>query len=73
MNANTKIPNITLDLCPIERCVEFDRKRSIGRKALRHPSSSRMRGSRRPNIWKNSDENIVRTTPRYESGMHQME
>jgi hypothetical protein len=47
---------MTLDPYPRERCVEFDRKRSVGRKALRHPPSSNMRGSRRPNIWKDSDE-----------------
>jgi hypothetical protein len=58
---------ITLDPCPRERCVEFDRKRSVGRKELRHPPSSNMRGSRRPKIWKDSDEQIVRTTPRYDS------
>jgi hypothetical protein len=63
----------TLDPYPRERCVEVDRKRSAGMKELRHPPSSSMRGSRRPKIWKELDENIVRTTPRYDSGMHQME
>jgi hypothetical protein len=73
MTASPKVLKMTLDPCPRERCVEFDRKRSTGRKALRHPPSSNMRGSRRPNIWKDSMKNIVRTTPRYDSGMHQME
>jgi hypothetical protein len=73
MNASPRVSNITLDLCPRERCVEVDRKRSTGRKALRHPPSSNTRGSRRPNIWKDLDENIVTTTPRYDSGMHQVE
>jgi hypothetical protein len=67
MTASPKVPNMTLDPYPRERCVEVDRKRYVGRKALRHPPSSSMRGSRRPNIWKDSDENIVRTTPRYDS------
>jgi hypothetical protein len=71
MTASPKVPNMTLDLYPRARCVEVDRKRSAGRKALRHPPSSSTRGSRRPNIWKESDEKIVRTTPRYVSGMHQ--
>jgi hypothetical protein len=56
MNTNPKVPQITIDPCPREICVEFDRKRSVGRKALRHPPSSNMRGSRRPKIWKDSDE-----------------
>jgi hypothetical protein len=65
---------MTLYPYPREIYVEFDWKRSVGRKALRHPSSSRMRGSRRPNICKKElDEHIVRTTPRYDSDMHQME
>jgi hypothetical protein len=68
MTASPKVPNMTLDPYPRARCVEFDRKRSAGRKALRHPPSSNMRGSRRPNIWKDSDEKIVRTTLRYDSG-----
>jgi hypothetical protein len=73
MTASPKVPNMTLDPYPRERCVEVDRKRSTGRKALRHPPSSNTRGSRRPKIWKDSDEKIVRTTPRYDSDMHQME
>jgi hypothetical protein len=59
--------------CPRERCVEFDRKRSIGRKVLRHPPSSSIRSNRRSNILKESDENIVSTTSRDNFGMHQME
>jgi hypothetical protein len=62
MTAIPKVPNMTLYPFPRERCGEFDKKRSTGR-----------RGRRRPKIWKDSDEKIVRTTPRYDSGMHQME
>jgi hypothetical protein len=56
MTASPKVPNITLDPSPRERCVRFDGKRSTGRKALRHPPSTNMRGGGRPNIWKKSDE-----------------
>jgi hypothetical protein len=73
MTTSPKVPNMTLDPYPREICVEFDRKRSIGRKELGNPPSSSMRGSRRKNIWKDSDEKIVRTTPRYDLDMHQME
>jgi hypothetical protein len=73
MTASPKVLKMTLDPCPRERCVEVDRKRSTGRKELRHPPSSNTRSSRRPNIWKNSDENIERTKPRYDSDMYQME
>jgi hypothetical protein len=70
MTTSTKVPKINLDPCPRERCVEVDRKISAGRKALRHPPSSNMRGRKRKKIWKDSDEHIVKTTPRYDSGMH---
>jgi hypothetical protein len=73
MTTSPKVPQITLNPCPREICFEVDRKRSSGRKALRHPPSSSMRGSRRRNIWKDSDEKIVRITPRYDSGIQQME
>jgi hypothetical protein len=66
------VPNMMIDPCPRVRCVEFYRKRSTRRKALRHPPSSNTRGSRRPKIWKDSDELIVRTMLRYDSSMHQM-
>jgi hypothetical protein len=56
MTASPKVPNMTLDPYPRERCVEVDGKRSTGRKELRHPSSSNTRGGGRPNIWKKSDE-----------------
>jgi hypothetical protein len=73
MTTSPKVPQINLDPCPRERCVEVDRKRSAGRKALRHPPSSNMRGSKRPKIWKDLDEQIINTTSRYNSNMHQME
>jgi hypothetical protein len=73
MTARSKVPNMTLYPYSRVRCVEVDRKRYVGRKALMHPPSSIMRGSRMPNILKDSEEQIVRTTPRYNSGMHQME
>jgi hypothetical protein len=50
MNASPKVSNMTLDLYSRERCVEVDGKRSFGRKTLRHPSSSNMRGCGRKNI-----------------------
>jgi hypothetical protein len=56
-----------------ERCIEFNRNRYARRRALRHPPSSKKRSSRRTNIWKESDARIVRTTLRYDYGMHQME
>ena len=70
MIASPKVPNMNLDPYPRVRCVEVDRKRSTGRKALRHPPLSNTRGSKKTNIWKDSYEHIVRTTPRYEFGMH---
>ena len=73
MDTSPKVPQINLDLFPIARCVEVDRKRSVGRKALRNPPSSTTRGRRRPNIWKDLDKKIVRTTLRYDYDMHQME
>jgi len=73
MTASPKVPNMTLDPYSKVRCVEVDRNISIGRKSLRHPPSTTMRGRRRPNIWKESDEQIVSTTPRYDPMMHQME
>jgi hypothetical protein len=63
---------ITLDPYPRERCVEVDRKRYARRRELRNPPSSNT-SSRSQNIWKDSDENIVRTTSRYDSDVHQME
>jgi hypothetical protein len=59
MTTGPKVPNITLDPYPRERCVKVDGKRSIGRKELRHPSSSNMRGGRRPNIWNKLDEEKI--------------
>jgi hypothetical protein len=56
MTASPKVPNISLDPSPREICVEVDGREPTGRKALRHPPSSSMRGGRRPNIWKRSDE-----------------
>jgi hypothetical protein len=73
MTASPKVLKITLDPYPIARCDEVNRKRSVGRKALRNPSSSNMRGSIRPKIWKDSDEKIERTTQRYNSDIQQME
>jgi hypothetical protein len=73
MTTSPKVSQITLDPCPRETCVEVDRKRTVGRKALRHPPSSNTRASRRPKIWKDSDEYIVSTTPRYKFDMDQME
>jgi hypothetical protein len=58
MTASLEVLKMTLYPCPGARCVEVDMKRSAGRKALRHPPSSSMRSSKRPKIWKNSDENI---------------
>jgi hypothetical protein len=73
MIASPKVQNVTLDPYPREICFEVDINIFIGRKELMNPPSSNMRGRRRPNIWKESDENIVRTTLRYDSDMHQME
>jgi hypothetical protein len=73
MTVSPKVLQITLDPCPRARCVEVNRKRSTGRKELRNPPSSSMRGNMRPKIWKESNEKIVRTTSRYDSDMHQME
>jgi hypothetical protein len=73
MISSPKVLKMNLDICPREICVEFDRKRSVGRKELRNPPSSNTRGSRRPNIWKYLEENIISTTTRYDSSMHQME
>ena len=73
MNAIPKVLTISLDPCPNVICVDIDRKRFAGRKELRNPPSSNTMGSIRPKIWNDSDENIVRTTPRYDFGMHQME
>jgi hypothetical protein len=70
MTTSPKVPQITIDPCPRAICDEVDRKRSVGRKALRHPPSSITRGSRRLNIWKDSDEKIVSTIPRCDSNMH---
>jgi hypothetical protein len=70
MIASPKVPNMTLDPYPRARCVEVDWKISPRRKVLRHPPSSNTRGRRKPKIWKDSDEQIVRTTPRYDSNMH---
>jgi hypothetical protein len=70
MIASHKVLNMDLDPCPRARCVEFDGKRSTGRKESRHPPSSITRGSIRKNIWKEFNEYIVRTTPRYDSRMN---
>jgi hypothetical protein len=56
MTASPKVPNITLDPSPRVICVEFYGREPARRKALRHPPSSNMRGGRRTNIWKRSDE-----------------
>jgi hypothetical protein len=56
MTASPKVPNISLDPSPRERCVKVDGREPTGRKALRHPPSSNTRGGGRPNIWKRSDE-----------------
>jgi hypothetical protein len=56
MTTSPKVLIMTLDPYPRERCVEVDRKRYAGRRALRNPPSTNMRSSRRPNIWKDSDE-----------------
>jgi hypothetical protein len=37
MNASLKVLIMTLYPCPKARCVEFDRKKSIGRGELRNP------------------------------------
>jgi len=63
MTTIPKVPKMTLDPCPKEKCVEVDRKRFARRKALRHPPSSSMRSSRRLNIWNNSDK-ILKGTNR---------
>jgi hypothetical protein len=44
VTTSPKVLKITLDLCPRERCVEVNRKRYIGKKALRHLSSSNIMG-----------------------------
>jgi hypothetical protein len=73
MTASPKVLKITLDPCPREKCVDIDRKGCTGRKKLRHSPSSNMRGSKRPNIWKDLDEKIERITLSYDLYMHQME
>jgi hypothetical protein len=73
MTASPKVPQITINPYPRAICVKVDRKRSIERKASRHHPSSTTRGSRRPKISKDLDEQIVRSTSRYDSNMHQME
>jgi hypothetical protein len=67
MTASPKVLKMTLYPHPREICVEVDRNISIGRRELRHPPSSNMRSRRMPKIWKDSDENIVRNTLRYNS------
>jgi hypothetical protein len=47
MTASPKVLIMTLDPYPRERCVEVDRKRSIGRRELRHPPSTNMRSSKK--------------------------
>jgi hypothetical protein len=73
MTSSHKVPKMTLDPCPREICVEFDRNISTRRKELRHPPSSITRGRKRPKIWKDSNEQIVRSTLRYDSVMKKME
>jgi hypothetical protein len=46
MATSPMVPNMTLDPYPRERCVDVDGKRSVGRKELRHPPSSNMRGGK---------------------------
>jgi hypothetical protein len=58
MTAIPKVLKMTLDPYPITRCVDVDRKRSIGRRELRNPPSFNTRSSRRPNIWKDLDERL---------------
>jgi hypothetical protein len=45
ITTSPKVLKMNLDPCPREICVEFDRKRFIGRKALGNPSSSSMTSS----------------------------
>jgi len=52
MKTNPKVPNITLEPYPKARCVEFNGRDPLERKALSHPSSTNTRGGRRQNIWK---------------------
>jgi hypothetical protein len=73
MTTSPMVLKITLNPCPGARCVEFNRKRFVEREELRHLPSSNTRGSRRLKTWKDSYENIVRNTPRYDFDMHQME
>jgi hypothetical protein len=56
MNASPRVLKKTLDICLGVRCIEVDRKRSIGRRELRHPPSFNTRSSRSPNIWKDSEK-----------------
>jgi hypothetical protein len=56
MNESVKVPNMNLDPYPRIIFVEVDRKRSDARNALRNPPSSSMRGSRRKQFWKDSNE-----------------
>ena len=55
MTASPKVLINNLDPCLRAICVEVDRKRSIGRKALRDPPSSSTRDSRSSKIWKDSN------------------
>jgi hypothetical protein len=56
MIASPKVPQINLYPYPRTRFVEVDKKRSAGRKELRHPPSSRTSGIKRPKNWKDSDK-----------------
>jgi hypothetical protein len=56
MTASPKVPNITLDPYPRERCVEFDGKRSTWKEGIKASFIIQHEGWKRPNIWKKSDE-----------------
>jgi hypothetical protein len=50
MTVSHKVLIKMVDPYPREICVEVDRKRSVGRRALRNPPSSNTRSSKRPKI-----------------------
>jgi hypothetical protein len=56
MTASSIILIKTIYPCPRVIWVDLDRNISTGRRALRNPSSSNTRSSRRKNIWKDSYE-----------------
>jgi hypothetical protein len=59
MTASPKVPNITLDPSPRERCVRVDGKRSTGRKELRHPPSTNTRGGEGQIFGRNQMKRLI--------------